>query len=106
MQLQGDGETITGQIPMPGQSLPGGSQVMVYLGEAAPERTVEVPDFTGMNRQQASDTAGKLGLYIQISGNPGLEPTVTVTSQSIQKDTQVPPGTTIQLEFTDPRVRD
>ena len=59
-----------------------------------------------MTRQQANDTAGKLGLYIQFAGNTGLEPHITVTAQSIAKDTNVPPGTTIRLEFTDQAARD
>ena len=63
-RLIGSGETVTGQIPAAGQTVPGGSQVLLYLGERPPELTVEVPDFIGMNRQQASDAAGALGLYI------------------------------------------
>ena len=106
MASQGDEETVTAQIPAAGTPVPYGSQVLLYFGDALEETPVAVPDFSGMTRQQANDTAGKLGLYIQISGNPGLEPTVTVTSQSIQKDTQVPAGTTIRLEFTDKAARD
>ena len=106
MTAQGGEETVTAQIPAAGTPVPYGSQVLLYFGQEIEDSSVTVPDFVGMNRQQANDTAGKLGLYIQISGNPGLEPTVTVTSQSIQKDTQVPPGTTIRLEFTDKAARD
>jgi len=102
----GDGESVTGQIPAAGTSIPYGSEVLLYFGEEKEETQVVVPGFIGMNRQQAADTAGKLGLYIQITGNRGLESTVTVTAQSIEENTQVPPGTTIQLEFTDTRARD
>ena len=77
-----------------------------YFGEEAKDTPVAVPDFIGMTRQQASDAAGKLGLYIQITGNTGLESTVTVTAQSIEKNSQVPSGTTIRLEFTDKAARD
>ena len=59
-----------------------------------------------MTRQQANDTAGKLGLYIQVAGNTGLESSVTVNTQSIAKNTLVPTGTTIRLEFIDKAVRD
>ena len=79
----------------------------VYLfGEKIENIPVAVPDFLGMTRQQANDTAGKLGIFIQVSGNAGLESTVTVTSQSIAKDTIVPTGTTIRLEFADQAARD
>ncbi len=105
-KLLGEGETVTGQIPAAGQTVPGGSQVLLYLGQEVPERTVAVPDFTGMNRQQASDAAGALGLYILVTGNGSVSPGVTVSAQSVAKETLVPVGTTITLEFTDTTARD
>ena len=106
MEALGSTETVTGQIPSAGQILPGGSEVLVYFGDVPEQRTVAVPDFTGMTRQQAADAAGKLGLYILVKGNNALDPSVTATAQSIQKDTQVPIGTTIEIEFTDTGARD
>ena len=102
----GEQETVTGQIPAPGTPVPYGSEVLLYFGEDVTQEPVTVPDFTGMTRQQAADTAGKLGLCLQIRGNTGLEPTVKVTAQSIDQNTQVPSGTKIQLEFTDIQARD
>ncbi len=102
----GTGETVTGQIPAPGKTVPKGSQVLLYFGEEVETASVKVPDFKGLNRQQASDLAGSLGLYILATGNQEVSPGVTVTAQSIAKDTQVPPGTTIQLEFADTKVSD
>jgi stage V sporulation protein D (sporulation-specific penicillin-binding protein) len=102
----GDGETVTGQIPAVGQTVPGGSQVLVYLGDAPPEKEVEVPDFTGMNRQQAADAAGKLGLYILVTGNTEISTRVLATKQSIPAGETVAAGTTVQLEFTDTGARD
>ena len=101
MQWQGDGETITSQIPMAGQTLPGGSQVMVYLGEMPQQRQVSVPDFSGMTRQQAAEAAGALGLYILVRGNMQITHTVTVMTQNIAPGTMVPVGETIELTFTD-----
>ena len=105
-KMVGDGETVTAQIPAAGESVPGGSQVLLYLGEEPDNRTVKVPDFSGMNRQQATDAAGALGLYILVSGNRDIAPNVTVTAQSVPKDTEVPMGTTIQLEFADTTAKD
>ena len=102
----GQGDTVTGQIPAAGQSVPGGSQVLLYFGEPEQLRTVKVPDFSGMNRQQAADAAGKLGLYILVSGNPSVEPKVVVTGQSVAAGTEVPTGTTIELTFADLSIRD
>lgn len=106
LKAVGTGETITGQLPNPGQTVPGGSEVLVYLGENVPERTVIVPDFTGMNRQQAADAAGKLGLYVFATGNTDTSPNVTVISQDYPKGETVPVGTTVTLYFTDKTSRD
>lgn len=104
--FSGSGETVTTQIPAAGQSVPGGSEILLYLGEEIQPQMAGVPDFLGMNRQQASDAAGALGLYILVTGNDEISPNVTVTAQSHEKDTQVPVGTTITLEFTDTTARD
>lgn len=105
-RLMGTGETVTGQIPAPGQTVPGNSEVLLYLNESPAERLVTVPDFSGMHRQQASQTAGELGLYLLVNGNTEISPQVVATAQNIPKDTQVPVGTTITLEFTDKLARD
>ena len=102
----GSGENVTAQIPAAGQEIPGNGQVILYLGEVPEERPVAVPDFTGMNRRQASIAAGELGLHILAVGNPEIAPNVVVTAQSEAKDTLVPAGTTITLTFTDTKARD
>ncbi|MBQ8238157.1 MAG: PASTA domain-containing protein [Oscillospiraceae bacterium] len=103
-RFSGEGDTVTGQIPAAGQSIPGGSQVLVYLGEEPEEKTVAVPDFSGMNRQQATAAVLNLGLYMQAAGNPDLS--ATVTGQDIPAGTEVPAGTTVRLEFADTGARD
>ena len=103
---EGTGETVTGQLPAPGQSVPGDSQVLLYFGTELEQRLVQVPDFTGMNRQQASDAAGSVGLYILVAGNTDISPQVVATAQSISANTQVPLGTTIKLEFIDTKAAD
>jgi stage V sporulation protein D (sporulation-specific penicillin-binding protein) len=102
----GAGETVTGQIPAAGQIVSGGSEVLLYLGEEPEKKTVTVPDFTGMNRQQAADAAGNLQLYILIAGNQEISHGVTVTAQSIPPETEVSTGTTITLTFTDTAAAD
>ena len=105
-RFSGTGETVTGQIPAPGQTVPGGSEVLVYLGQEPEQTLVTVPDFTGMNRQQAADAAGKLGIYLLVTGNDEISQQVTVTAQSEPKDSQVPLGTTITLTFANLTARD
>ncbi len=105
-KFQGEAETVTEQIPTAGQAVPGGSEVLLYLGQTPESREVRVPDFRGMNRQQAADAAGSLGIYLRISGNPEIAPQITVTAQSEAPDSLILPGTTITLEFTDTTIRD
>ena len=102
----GTGEAVTGQLPLPGKAVPGGSEVLLYLGEETDPQTVAVPDFSGMNRQQANDAALSSGLYILVTGNPEISPGVTVTAQSVAPGETVPRGSTITLEFTNTTVRD
>ena len=103
---QGEGETITGQLPAAGQQLAPGSEVLVYLGEPTQSRLVTVPDFAGMNRQQASQAAGQLGLSIIPLGSEAIDVNVTVCSQKEPPGTQLPVGSAVTLQFADPTARD
>ena len=105
-QIIGEEENVTSQLPRAGSGIPGDSQVILYCGEPSDTRMVTVPDFIGMTRNQAADAAGELGLYILVSGNPSLNTNVTVSRQWIEKNTQVPAGTTVRLEFADAAARD
>ena len=100
-QTVGSGEMVTGQIPAAGQNVPGDSQVLLYLGEEALQEQTEVPNFLGMNRQQAADLAASAGLYILVAGNSQIDPAVTVAKQSLAAGTTVARGSTIELTFTD-----
>ena len=102
----GEEPLVTQQLPSPGQVVAQGSQVLLYFGEPTEENLRTVPDFIGMNRQQAADAAGLCGFSIQITGNDSLLPQVVVTEQSVPKDTQLPMGSTIKLKFTDTKAVD
>ena len=105
-QAVGTGDTVTGQIPAAGNEVPGGSQVLLYFGEPTPMDMVQVPDFGGMNRQQAADAAAELGLYIMVEGNTSLKSTVKASSQDVAPGTEVPRGTTVKIEFIDTKAAD
>ena len=78
--------------------------MLLYMGDEPEVRMATLPDFTGMTRQQASDAAGLLGVYILVAGNDAMD--AVVTNQSEPKDTQVPVGTTIRLTFADIKAAD
>ena len=104
--VRGEGQSVLGQLPAAGQSVPGDSQVILYLSQMTEPETVAVPDFSGMNRQQAAVSAGKAGLYILVSGNTEISPQVTVVAQDIAPGTMVTLGTTIKLKFLDTQATD
>ena len=105
-RIIGSGDVVTGQIPAAGQTVPGASQLLLYMGEDTPEVMVQVPDFSGMNRAAAAAAAGELGLYMLVTGSSEIAANVVVTSQNIPAGTQVPAGTTIELQFADTGARD
>ena len=80
--------------------------MILYFGESPEAQTVKVPDFVGMNRQQASTTAGENSLYILVTGNYEISHTVTVAYQNIPAGTDVPAGTTVELKFVDTKAAD
>lgn len=100
----GSGETVTGQIPQAGRTVPGGSQVLVYFDSQVPEDLVEVPDFLGQTRQQANDGVGTLGLYLRCQGNDA--PEAVAASQEPAAGTKVARGATITITFADPHAVD
>ena len=104
--IEGADDAVTAQVPEAGTAVPKGSQVLLYFGQKPERRTVIIPDFSGMHRQQASDAAGKLGLYIRVVGNTDLSTSVTVTRQSIPAGTQVEVGSVVELEFIDTKAAD
>ena len=102
----GSEKLVSAQLPQAGESVAAGSQVILYCGEEKVKENVAVPNFVGMNRQQAADAAAKAGLCIQITGNTSVNVDVLVVGQSVSSGNQVPPGTTIQLQFADIKAKD
>ena len=75
--FQGSEETVTDQLPKPGERVSTGSQVLVYLGQ--PPQTAVVPELLGKNRTACAYTAGEKGLAIQPEGN--LDPNAIAIAQ-------------------------
>ena len=104
--IQGTEETVTGQLPGAGESVPGDSQIILYMGDDPEETLVEMPNLSGMTRQQAYDAMGSLGLYILVKGNTEASPNVTAAYQSIAPKTKIKVGTTVEVTFTDTKAAD
>jgi len=103
----GDGAAVTDQIPAAGATIPGNSQVVLYLGEPKPEETVKVPDLSGMTAEAARNALNKLGLYLKATGASGYYTATTVAdSQSVTAGAQVPLGSVVEVRFVDNHIYD
>ena len=105
-RVVGDGTTVTDQLPSYGVSIPGSSQVVLYLGEERPPEQVEVPDLTRMTLSAAEKALTERNLYLRPSGATSYSDTTISVSQSIQPGTLVNPGTVIEVQFMDTSVQD
>ena len=65
LRTVGDGETVTGQIPAANATIPGGSQVVLYMGAEMPTDQVQVPDVTGKTAEGRPPGPGRGGALPQ-----------------------------------------
>ena len=103
----GDGETVTGQIPAQGATIPSGSQVVLYLGEEVPTEPVTVPDVTGMTLERARTALAEVGLYMKASGVSTYYTSSTLAiEQSVEAGGTAAPGTVIEVRFANNNIYD
>ena len=96
----GTGSIVTAQVPAAGVTIPGGSTVILYLGDAAPENQVEVPNVLGMSPARAKETLENQGLFMRAAGVADFtDSTVTASSQSVEAGTMVATGTVVDVRF-------
>jgi stage V sporulation protein D (sporulation-specific penicillin-binding protein) len=101
-RVVGDGDVVTDQMPASGAIIPGGSQVVLYLGEEKPDEQVEMPDLTGMTPERAKTTLANLGLYMKASGAAEYYTSSTkADSQSVSAGSTIAPGTVVTVHFCD-----
>ena len=105
-RTQGDGETVSGQVPAAGAVIPGGSEVVLYLGTEAEQQIVTVPDVTGKDAESANRLLTEAGLYMKIIGATGSEGTILATRQLPEAGENVKQGTVVEVEFSDLGARD
>lgn len=103
----GEGTTVTDQIPASGSTIPGGSEVVLYLGEEKPTDLVTVPDVTGKTLDNARAALEKAGLYMRANGITDYYSAGTVAAnQSVASGEQVARGTVVDVSFVDTSISD
>lgn len=105
-RVVGEGGTVTDQLPAQGASIPGNSEVVLYLGTEKPTEQVAVPNLTRLTPKAAEQALSRLGLYLRPSGVTTYSATTISTSQSISEGTMVNPGTVVEVHFMDTAVQD
>ena len=105
-RTQGDQETVTDQVPAAGATIPGSSEMVLYLGQEQDNGSVTVPDVTGKDAETANSILTQAGLYMKVIGATGGESTIAAVAQQPQAGEHVPAGTVIEVEFSDLSARD
>ena len=96
----GTGNIVQDQVPSAGVSIPGGSTVILYLGEDAPTEQVAVPSLAGLSPTASKNKLEELGLFMRATGVVDYnDPDVVGASQSIAEGTMVSPGTVVEVRF-------
>ena len=95
----GSGNTVTGQLPAAGVTIPGSSTVILYLGEEVPTDKVKVPDLSGQSPSEAKNTLEDMGLFLRATGVTDSGSDLEAMSQTIAAGTEVSPGTVVEVRF-------
>ena len=95
----GTGSTVTAQVPAAGAYIPGGSNVILYLGDEAPADQVETPDLTGLSPTAAKVKLEDAGLFMKATGVVDSDSTAVMAAQSVDAGTMVSPGTVVAVRF-------
>ncbi len=96
----GTGNTVTHQVPSAGVSIPGGSNVILYLGSDAPEGQVATPDLSGLSPTAAKTKLEEHGLFMRAAGVVDYtDASVVMAAQSVDAGVMVSPGTVVEVRF-------
>ena len=102
VKIVGSGTEVTDQAPMANVSIAPNSTVILYAGEAKPDKTVRVETLNGMSYRQAKAVLEQDGLFIRSMGVPPSDSlTIVVASQSISPNSEVAYGTVVQVTLID-----
>lgn len=99
----GTGDVVTSQVPAANSAVPGGSTVILYLGDAAPEETTTVPNVVGMSYEGAKKALEAQGLFMQAAGSGTFySESSKAQSQSVVAGESVATGTIVEVQFSTP----
>lgn len=98
----GQGDTVTGQLPVAGESIAKGSRVILYLGGAQVSPNMEtVPNLAGLSYESARDLLSGLGLFISTRSPVSGSAQQVVGSQSLAAGTRADHGCVVEVTLID-----
>ncbi|MFT9055448.1 MAG: penicillin-binding transpeptidase domain-containing protein [Ethanoligenens sp.] len=106
VQVVGNGDTVTSQVPAVGDSMPKSGSVVLYTGNAQPAGTSTVPNLIGQSPEQVNAAMAAAHLNVNFVGVAQDTAGVTACEQSQAVGAQVPPGTVVTVKFRDTGVKD
>jgi stage V sporulation protein D (sporulation-specific penicillin-binding protein) len=99
VEVIGDGDKITNQVPSGGTYVTKGSaRVILYTNNEIPKNSVKVPDVLGKSASQASQVLLNAGLSVHVVGatDTGTAGAVVI-KQSVSAGTEIPRGTCVKI---------
>ena len=97
----GEGDTVTSQVPAAASAVPGGSTVILYLGDAIPEESGTVPNVVGLSYAAAREKLEAAGFFMRASGvSTYYSNTTTAGGQSVEAGSTAAIGTVVDVQFS------
>jgi stage V sporulation protein D (sporulation-specific penicillin-binding protein) len=98
--VEGNGETVTAQVPLPNVSIAKNGTVIVYTGDAKPSNSVKMPNVVGKTYEEVKAILEKSKLLFEPKGIQNTTQGAKSSTQSIAENEYTTMGTKIVVEFT------
>ena len=95
VEIVGNGDRVTSQMPAAGKLVPADGYVVLYTGNAKAEKT-QVPSLIGLTPAQARATGINSGINIEIVGDSS---NTTSYQQSAAAGTEIAKGSTVTVSY-------
>ena len=96
-RVDGDGDSVTGQLPAPNAYVASGTTVVLYTDKDAPKEQVTVPPLSDMSYSAAKQSLESLGLFIRTTGAPKSDSRAAVSVQSIPASELTAYGSVVEV---------
>ena len=103
VEVVGDGEFVTAQIPAYGSKISSKTPILLYCGEAPAKEMGTVPSVVGLSYAAAVARMDQAGFYMTAIGavQTSIGSSVRAKSQSVAPGTELEKGSVISVEFLD-----